>query len=158
MTRRVFGCLLTGAFLLAVPIGAEAAQRPGEGPPNQQEEGRRRHKWWQDERFRAELGLTPQQAQDVEQIFQSSIPRLRELKDQLDQLEKKLSKMIRERTVDDATIAVQVDRVEATRSELNKARTLMLYRMHRVLSAEQNDKLRAILEREHPNRKENHER
>jgi Spy/CpxP family protein refolding chaperone len=124
------------------------------------QDGGRRHKWWQDERFRAELALTPQQAEEVEQIFQSSVPRLRQLKDQLDDLEKNLSKMIRERAADDSTIAAAVDRVEATRSELNKARTLMLYRMHRVLTAEQNDKLRAMLDRGHrdKDKKENRDR
>jgi Spy/CpxP family protein refolding chaperone len=163
MTRRVCGWLLA-AVVVAAASTATAWARPA--PPvteherDGQDGGGRRHKWWQDERFRTELALTPQQQHDVEEIFQSSIPRLRQLKDQLDDLEKNLSKTIRERTADDATIAAEVDRVEATRSELNKARTLMLYRMHRVLTADQNDKLRAMLDRGHrdKDKKENRER
>jgi Spy/CpxP family protein refolding chaperone len=163
MTRRVPGWLLAG-IVVAAASTATAWGRPS--PPVAefdragQDSGGRRHKWWQDERFREELELSPQQAQEVEQIFQSSVPRLRQLKDQLDDLEKNLSKLIRERAVDDATVAMEVDRVEATRSELNKARTLMLYRMHRVLTADQNDRLRRILEREHrdKDKKENRDR
>ncbi|MGH9313380.1 MAG: Spy/CpxP family protein refolding chaperone [Vicinamibacterales bacterium] len=159
MTRRVLGWLLAGA-LVAGPGGtaAAAAASQDRSQGQRQEDGRRRHKWWQDERLRAELGLTDQQAQDVEQIFQTTVPRLRTLKDQLDQLERDLSKMIGERTAQESTVAQAIDRVERTRGELNKQRQLMLYRMHRILSAEQNAKLRAISEREHPDKKENHQR
>ena len=101
----------------------------------------------EDIQIKAELALTTQQAQEIEQIFQASIPRLRTLKEQLDTLEKDLSRMIRERTSAEGTVAQQLDRVESTRSELNKARMLMIYKMHRVLTSEQNEKLRAINDR-----------
>jgi Spy/CpxP family protein refolding chaperone len=155
MTKIILGWLLA-AVAVTCANGASAAPLIEDRPQSQQADSRPRHKWWQDERFRSELGLTDQQAQEVEQIFQSTVPRLRQLKDQLDQQEQDLSKMIRERTAQETTVAQQVDRVEATRSELSKARTLMLYRMHRVLTSEQNEKLRAILDREHRDRKENH--
>jgi Spy/CpxP family protein refolding chaperone len=152
MTRGIPAWLLTGMIVAAASTAMAWERKPAAVEHDRDgQDGRRRHKWWQDERFRAELALTSEQAQEVEQIFQSSVPRLRQLKDQLDQLEKNLSKMIRERTADDATVALHVDRVEATRSELNKARTLMLYRMHRVLTSEQNDKLRDMLDRDHRN-------
>jgi Spy/CpxP family protein refolding chaperone len=164
MTSRVPGWLLAGIFVATAATATAWARpmAPAFELDRGGQDGGRRHKWWQDERFRAELALTPQQAEEVEQIFQSSVPRLRQLKDQLDDLEKNLSKMIKERAADDATIATAVDRVEGTRSELNKARTLMLYRMHRVLTADQNDRLRAMLDRGHRDRdkdkKENRDR
>ena len=42
----------------------------------------------------------------------------------------------------------QADQIESIRSELSKTRVLMLFRMRRVLSPEQRDKLQA-LQKEH---------
>jgi Spy/CpxP family protein refolding chaperone len=147
MTRQVLGWLLA-ATMVSVWIEAPAASGPvPHGRSDQQSEGRHRHKWWHDDQIKAELALSPQQAQEIEQIFQASVPRLRTLKEQLDVLEKDLSRMIRERTSPETTVAQQLDRVESTRSELNKARMLMIYKMHRVLTSEQNEKLRVISDR-----------
>ncbi len=41
----------------------------------------------------------------------------------------------------------QVEKVEARRSELNKMRTVMLYRIRRVFTPEQNAKFRAAYDR-----------
>jgi Spy/CpxP family protein refolding chaperone len=147
MTRQALGWLLAATMVSVWIVGPVAAGPAWNDRPEQQSDGRHRHKWWHDDAIKAELALTPQQAQEIEQIFQASVPRLRTLKEQLDQLEKDLSRMIRERTSPEATVAQQLDRVEATRSELNKARMLMIYKMHRVLTYDQNEKLRAISDR-----------
>lgn len=159
MTKRVLVWLLTALVLLPAVDATAAALFPSTDrtQPTRQGQEHGRHKWWQDERFKAELGLTAQQAQEVEQIFQSALPRLRTGKQQLDQLEADLSKMIKDRSADEHTVAQQIERVEAARADLNKARTLMQYRMHRVLSADQNVKLHAIFDRERKDRKENHQ-
>jgi Spy/CpxP family protein refolding chaperone len=104
------------------------------------------HKWWQDEATMTALGMTAQQSADVEAIFQASRPRLSELKKTLDVLEAGLSAMVRERR-DEAVVAAKLDEVEDARSALNKARTLMLYRMHRVLSPEQDEQLKELFEK-----------
>jgi Spy/CpxP family protein refolding chaperone len=147
MTRQALGWLLAAAVVSAWTGGTAVAALQPPDQADQRSDSRHRHKWWHDDEIKSALALTAQQAQEIEQIFQASVPRLRTLKDQLDGLEKDLSRMIRERTSAEATVAQQLDRVEATRSELNKARMLMIYRMHRVLTAEQNEKLRAINDR-----------
>ena len=106
-----------------------------------------RWKWWQDEKSKAEIGLTEDQSAQVEQVFQEALPRLKAAKKQLDVLEADLSRMIRERTADELVVAAQIDKVEAARAELSKARTLMLYRMHRILTPEQNTRVQAIHDR-----------
>ena len=40
----------------------------------------------------------------------------------------------------------QIDRVEASRSAMGRTRSLMLYRMHRLLTADQRVKLKALYE------------
>lgn len=147
MTRHALGWLLAAAVVSASTIGTAAAAPASHDRTQQPSDGRHRHKWWHDDQIKAELVLTTQQEQEIEQVFQASVPKLRTLKEQLDLLEKDLSRMIRERTSPEATVAQQLDRVEATRGELNKARMLMIYKMHRVLTSEQNEKLRAINDR-----------
>lgn len=112
-----------------------------------QGQDQQRRKWWLDDKLKAELGLSAQQSADVEATFQSAIPKLKAYKEQLDELEAELSRLIRERVADENTVAAQVDKVEAARAELSKARTLMLYRMHRILSPEQNTRLQEMHDR-----------
>lgn len=106
----------------------------------------RPRKWWQDESTTTALGMSRQQSADVEEIFQANRPGLSDLKKALDALEADLSKMIRDRR-DEAVVAAKLDEVERARGALNKARTLMLYRMHRVLSPEQDQKLNELFEK-----------
>src|SRR3954463_5748102 len=102
-------------------------------------------KFWQGD-TKAQLGITNQQSADIEQIFQATMPKLEAAKDKIDKLEATLSQTIKDNTADLATVAQQVDRLEAARAELYKTRTLMLYRMRGVLSADQRAKLQAIWE------------
>ena len=106
----------------------------------------RPRKWWQDEATMAVLEITQQQSADVEEIFQASRARLVDLKKTLDTLEADLSAMVRERR-DEAVVAAKLDEVEDARSAMNKARTLMLYRMHRVLTPEQDKKLKELFDK-----------
>lgn len=103
-------------------------------------------KWWTDQETKAELALTDHQSAQIEEIFQATLPKLRAGRDGLERLEADLSRLI-EGSADEATVSQQVDRVEAARSEMGKLRTMMLFRMHRVLSAEQRVKLKALHER-----------
>jgi len=109
-------------------------------------------RWWADEPERTELGINDQQSAQIEQIWQQTFPRLKELRERLDQLEETLSQMIRD-AADEATIMAHVDKVESTRTEANKARVLMLYRMNRVLTPEQRLKVKALHDRRESNRR-----
>jgi Spy/CpxP family protein refolding chaperone len=150
--------ILAAAILCAVP--ASAAPCDVQGPPSypgrpqdrrpddhRSADDKRPPKWWVDEQSRAELGISDQQSADIEQIFSSSLPRLRAARQELDQLEKTLAQTIKDGVADPSVVKRQVDKVEDLRAELNKGRTLMLYRMHRVLTAEQRQKLEAMFQR-----------
>src|SRR5262245_20908020 len=78
------------------------------------DEGRGPYKFWVD--GRAELGITDQQAASIEQIWQASLSKLHAQREQLEQLEGVLSKMILD-GADESAVSAQVDRVEAVRSE-----------------------------------------
>jgi len=101
-------------------------------------------KWWQTERFKKELTLTPEQVTRIEGIYQTTEPMLRAQKQAIDRREEKLSKVIQDPKSDEAMLLQAIDRLEAARNELSRTRTLMLFRMRRVLSDEQNVKINAM--------------
>jgi len=131
-------------FALCPPADGASRQNPGAKRPDQDKDRRQPPpKWWVEEPMRGELGITDQQSAAIEQLWQKTIPKLREARDRLDTLEEQLSRMIRDSS-DEAAVVAQIEKVENTRSEANKARTLMLYRMNRVLTPDQRDKLKAM--------------
>ena len=105
--------------------------------------GHQRTAWWKDEKARAEIGFTAEQAAEIDQIFKTNMEKARPLRDEVETLEKALSATMRANTADVSVVAQQVDKVEKKRAELNKIRVVMLYRMHRVLTPEQNVKFQA---------------
>ena len=131
MLRRVLPAMLALASVLAVPRPLHAGQGG-------------KFKWWQSERFVQELGLTPDQSTRIEEVFQASWPALHAAKADLDRLETELSRLIAEGTASEAKVLQHIDRVEASRSAMGRTRSLMLYRMHRLLTADQRVKLKAL--------------
>jgi len=109
-----------------------------------------RGKWWQDERFRRELGLTAEQSTRLEEIFQKTQPTLRQRMQALDQAEKEFDLLVE--TGDDASVLDHVGIVEAARAELNKTRTVMLLRMRRSLTADQWAKFTALADQRNRDR------
>jgi Spy/CpxP family protein refolding chaperone len=119
-------------------------------PPTPDE--RERWKWWLYDR--AELGINDQQSASINAIFESTLPKLRETRGELDRAEEEMAKTIKEHKADLAVVSGQLDRLERARSLHNKTRTLMLYRMHLLLSAEQRTKLEALRARRDAERKD----
>jgi Spy/CpxP family protein refolding chaperone len=103
--------------------------------------------WWKDDAARAELKLTAEQVAEVDRIFQTNMARAKPLREEITQLEAALNQTMRANTAEVAVVSQQVDKVESKRAELNKMRVLMLYRMHRVLTPEQNARFQAMVDR-----------
>ena len=120
------------AAVLSLAVAAEATQR---------------FKWWQSAEVASEIGLTEDQGADIEAIFQFLRPKLRELAHRLHREEDELTAIMHAMQAEEWEVALQIDKVEAARSALSKTRTLMLYRMHRTLTAEQSEALHAMWER-----------
>ena len=115
----------------------KADEKPGPRPE--------RPKWWIEPKLRAELQISDQQSALVEQVWQKSAPSLRELREKLTKLEDVLSKLTD--GADEAAVIAQSEKVETLRAELNKGRTLMIYRMNKILTADQRAKVKAMYER-----------
>ncbi len=125
------------AFVAIVALSTVAAA---------QETSKGRAKWWQSEKFRQELALTADQSARIEAVFQATLPDLRTAKAELDSLETALSNLVADAGTDEAQISQQIDRVVRARGTLSKLRTLMLFRMHRILSPEQRIKFKVLHE------------
>jgi Spy/CpxP family protein refolding chaperone len=120
-------------------------------PPSAPDE-RERRKWWLYDR--AELGITDQQSRDINNIFEATLPKLRETRQETERAEEELSRTIKEHKADLGTISLLIDRVEGARSQHTKLRVLMLYRIDLLLSAEQRTKLEALRARQEAARKD----
>ena len=167
MARPLFwafaGLLLASAPALASNDICETAQqqKSAQQPPagrgdhggrgEGDSKGERKH-WWIDPKLRTDLGITDQQSALVEQIWQKSLPSLREAREKLAKMDDTLSKMIAD-GVDEAKVIAQIELVENTRADANKRRTLMIYRMNKVLTADQRAKVKAMFEQNDPNRR-----
>ena len=114
--------------------------------------------WWRVAETKTELGITDQQAAEIDQIFQANVPALREAKDELDKLDAEVAQVIKAATADVSTVNQLVSRAEQARAKLTTTRTVMFYRMHRVLSPDQRAKLNAMFERWEAQRRKNTDR
>ena len=141
MRRLIFGGVLCAWFLsaLAGPVQAQ--------PPSP-------FAWWKSEQFRKDLGLTKDQCARIDQVFQATVPRLRQSKQELDREESELSRLI-EANSGEIQVARELDKVEALRSNLNKMRTLILLHQRELLSAEQRVKFKALHEQWERDRRAN---
>jgi Spy/CpxP family protein refolding chaperone len=128
--RKLFTCLVLSLFVLAAAAPASAQGF--------------RFKWWQTEQFQKELKLTSEQVTRIEGIFQASEPLLRAQVQAVDRREEKLSKVISDPKSDEAAVIQATDRLESARNEMTRTRTLMLFRIRRVLNDEQLVKLNAM--------------
>lgn len=147
---RVAVAAAVAGLVLAGPVRASVQSEAAVSPPQQGRESRRdgnRRPWWKDPKDMTEIGITAEQSEEIDQIFKAEIARMRPLRETIDTLEKSLDATIRENTADVAVFSRQVQKIESKRAELNAMRTVMLYRMRRVLNAEQNARFQAMVDR-----------
>jgi Spy/CpxP family protein refolding chaperone len=101
--------------------------------------------WWREPKFQKDLGLTIDQSNRIDGVFQAALPHLRQKKAELDAQEAELSRLV-EANVEETVIGKQSDHVEVIRADLNKTRTLMLVHIRQILSPEQRDKFKVLRE------------
>ena len=168
MVRHFRGALLAAVFASAPLVAAsehlpQAATPPVQSAPTEARQekrgdGHQRRSWWKNPRDMAEIGLSPAQSAEIDRIFHTEVEKMKPLRAIVTELERGLDATMRANTTDIAAFARQVEQVEQRRAELNKARTVMLYRMRRVLNAEQNVKFQAFYDRQEAERKKDADR
>jgi Spy/CpxP family protein refolding chaperone len=145
------------------PPRGDVGQRgePGKKPDAAQPDGPPRWKWWLHADSRKELGISDKQSRKIDEIWESYAPKQRERSHELEKLEQALAQTIRENVADVLVVAQQVEKVEKLRAEYNMNRTVMIYRIHLLLTPEQRtkvDELRARMEAERKRQDEERKR
>ena len=137
MSRKLFVCLSLSLLTLLWAHPAYA----------------QRFRWWKDEKFTRELALTPDQCTRIESVFQAAQPALRAQQRALSNLEDELSKLVAEGTADEPEVEHFVGKVESARADLGKMRTMMIFRIRRILTTDQHVKLQKLFEQNEKDRR-----
>jgi Spy/CpxP family protein refolding chaperone len=142
MNRRTGRALLcAGLVVVSASLAGAAPVAQASAPPSQP----RGFAWWRTDQFQRNLGLSTDQVNRLEAVFQTALPDLRRGRDDLDRQEAELSRLI-EMNADEAIVVRQVDKVENIRSHVNKTRQLLLLHQRQLLTPEQRVKLKALFD------------
>lgn len=125
----------------------QSGTRPGPQDAARPAQARRGFAWWKDAEVMREVGISAELSKQLDTLFHKRLPEAMAQEREFRKQETELNRLIKERTVGADVIAVQVDRVEAQRTTLNKTRTVMIYQMYQLLSADQYAKLVAYNEK-----------
>jgi Spy/CpxP family protein refolding chaperone len=109
-----------------------ALARPALGQPEDPE-----GKFWRRPRIAAELGVTPEQSDQLEKIFDRQRGKLIDLRADLQKKQYALESSMENPATDRGEIEKRIAAVEGARAELQKTRALMYLDMRQVLKPEQ---------------------
>jgi Spy/CpxP family protein refolding chaperone len=126
-------------------VDQDRGQKPHGDTPSDGKGPRDRWKWWLYDR--ADLGITDKQSAEIDKIFETTVQGQRARREELERMETVLSTLTTENKADVAAVTQQVDKVESLRAEINKTRTVMLYRINLLLNADQRVKLKALIDK-----------
>jgi len=127
-------------LLAAIALLGCGAAAPG-APPLSQD-----GKWWKNTRVVRELALTGPQVDRIEKIFLRVRPALIDLRGDLEKKRLLQDAAMEQPNVDTAEASRRIDDVEQARSRLEKARAMMFLEIREVLTPEQRQKARGLIE------------
>ena len=99
--------------------------------------------WWRSPRFVAALRLTPAQASAIEQIHRRMLPERMERAGEAEAARARLERLLESHAADEEIEAAASQAADADAAR-RSVRTLMLYRMSRVLTPSQRSQLTAL--------------
>jgi Spy/CpxP family protein refolding chaperone len=103
--------------------------------------------WWKDAAIVKEIGLTADQAAKINKLYERRRAQIQLHVEELEKQTAELNRMLTERIVTPDMVELQAQRLMAPRMIIDTSRIRMLYEMSRVLTPEQNRKLREVFDR-----------
>lgn len=94
-------------------------------------------RWWDDKHFAKQLKLTDDQQRRMDAIFEQSRPVLLNRLENLEREEQRMEALTRAKTLDEAALFAQIDRIEQARADLGKANTHYLVQLRNELDQDQ---------------------
>jgi Spy/CpxP family protein refolding chaperone len=134
------------------PPAAATEQTRGVGPGRSGPEGQNVRAWWRDPEIAKEVGLTPAQIAKIDKLYQDRQKRIEPWVAEYKTQNAELNRMMRERTASPEEIEAQARRLMYPSMDIHVSRFRLLYEMGRVMTPEQNAKLRARFDRERRSR------
>lgn len=143
------GAATASPILAERPVSVQKQGRSAAKPPATQQPATpsRPKPWWSDDATRKEIGLTPDQVKQIDDIYNSAKDELAADRETLDRESKELDRLINESKAANWVVLRQIDKTETQRSNYNKLFFMMLYRIHQQLTPEQRVKVREISDR-----------
>jgi len=129
-----------------VPGTTKAATPAQPGQPNGRPGPLWEWQWWTDPDVQKALGLTEPKVKNISRIYEDRVKRSQQLAERYEKERAELNRLTEERLISVEEYAIHVTQVEALRTELNKGRLVMVYRISRELTADQVKKLNEIVE------------
>ena len=150
LTLVIAFCGLANAQVAPAPAEGPSTQmgpriitvRPGDRGPGMGHRGP--GKWWKDSELMRKIGVSDEQVQKIEKIFQDHRLQLIDLHAALEKQEAILEPLIEAGQPDESQVVAQIDNVAQARANLEKSNTLMLLAIRRVLTVEQWKKLKDL--------------
>ena len=102
-------------------------------------------KWWMAAKTQRELQLTTEQVEALDKIFQSNLHERRRLAEEEKRLEAQLEAAFQSGVEDTRTVYPLIDTVARIHAQRNVYRTQMLFRMYKVLTADQRQRMKRTL-------------
>jgi Spy/CpxP family protein refolding chaperone len=84
-----------------------------------------------------ELTLTADQVKKLEMVFVSTLAERQKLRRELDRLEEQVGQIIARADLDESRASEWIEQLVSARAKRNAARTLMLFKMYRILTPKQ---------------------
>ena len=101
-------------------------------------------KWWKDSALMQKIGVSDEQVQKIEKIFQDHRLQLIDLHAALEKQEAILEPLVEADQPDETQVIAQIDKVAQARASLEKSNAQMLLAIRRVLTVDQWKKLRDV--------------
>jgi Spy/CpxP family protein refolding chaperone len=102
-------------------------------------------KWWRKPEIQQRLGLTPEQARKLQEIYTAHRERISKLKPEIARLRDELRKLLSATQLDTKAIQTMIDELVRARSALERERLGFFLAVRQGLTAEQFGKLRATV-------------
>ena len=101
-------------------------------------------KWWKDPGIAKELQLTPGEVKQFDKLFVESRRRMIELKNQVEKEQFEYQNLMESKTLDEAAVNRQLQKLDQARSELNEERSRFVVAVRKILGSERFQRLQQI--------------
>lgn len=146
MRKTIFAFLATLFLCPVLALGQAATPPPGHpaAAPRAPMPPPGLGKWWKNSDVVAKLQLSDAQIKQIEDTFLDFRLKLIDLHAEVERQEARLQPLIEADQPDEAKVSSQIDLVIAARGKLEKANTMMMLAIRKVLTVEQWKKLQSV--------------